>query len=78
MALVHESCLFQGQWIVQSNITLIVSHGQSVEFMIELNVGNVVEVLLFRSFEDFICEDVLFSDIERVYFSLKSCKYNVF
>lgn len=35
-------------------------------------------MLLFRSFVDFIGEDVLFSDIEWVYFSLKSCKYDVF
>jgi hypothetical protein len=35
-------------------------------------------MLLFRGFEDFIREDVFLSDIERVYFSLKSCKNNVF
>jgi hypothetical protein len=78
MILVHEACLLQSQWIIQPNISLIISYGKSVELLIELNVRNVIEMLLFRGFEDFIREDVFLSDIERVYFSLKSCKNNVF
>ena len=35
-------------------------------------------MLFVRGFVDFICEDVLFPDIKWVYFSVKSCKDNVF
>jgi hypothetical protein len=64
MILIHEACLLQSQGIIQPNIALIISYGKSVELLIELNVRNVIEMLLFRGFKDFIGEDVFLSDIE--------------